>query len=83
MEYYVVLVAITGMYENDCSYISGNKFFGVYDSANKEFEKAVNDALQISNLSEEDILLKEKGRYVYGDTTGKRVEVTIEKLCYG
>ena len=37
MEYYVVLVAITGMYENDCSYISGNKFFGVYDSANKEF----------------------------------------------
>ena len=82
MEYCVVLVAITGMYENDCSYISGNKFFGVYDSANKEFEKAVNDALQISNLSEEDILLKEKGRYVYGDTTGKRVEVTIEELCY-
>ena len=82
MEYDVVLVAITGMYENDCSYISGNKFFGVYDSANKEFEKAVNDALQISNLSEEDILLKEKGRYVYGDTTGKRVEVTIEELCY-
>lgn len=82
MEYYVVLVAITGMYENDCSYISGNKFFGVYDSANKEFEKAVHDALQIANLSEEDLLLKDKGHYVYGDTTGKRVEVTIEELCY-
>ena len=83
MEYYVVLVAITGMYENDCSYISSNKLFGWLDYAKKEFEKAVHDALQMANLSEEDILLKDKGRNVYGDTTGKRLEVTIEELCYG
>lgn len=83
MEYYVVLVAITGMYENDCSYISGNKLFGWLDYAKKEFDKAVHDALQMANLSEDDLLLKDKGRHVYGDTTGKRVEVTIEELCYG
>ena len=82
MEYYVIKEKKKRINENDCSYISGNKFFGVYDSAKKEFEKAVHDALQIANLSEEDLLLKDKGHYVYGDTTGKRVEVTIEELCY-
>ena len=82
MKYYVILIACSGMYEKDCSYIYRNRLYTEEstEELNDAFLNEIEHIKLYAGLNDDDLLLKERDRRVFGDTTGKRAEISIEEV---
>lgn len=82
MKYYVILIACSGMYEKDYSCVHCNRLY-TEESAeelNDDFLNEIEFVKRYAGLTDDDLLLKERDRQVFGDTTGKRAEISIEEV---